>query len=365
MADKPVQTIENNSRSYLVRLNLQSWLALLALGIALWLIITSIQVITEILLILFITWLLTIAIKPVIDFLARWHIPRLISVLTIYCSFLGVILLITSLLIPAFTAELTSIQNQGPQLVQQAITQINNIPIPKQWLSNADKIALDLTQGLDSMISPLLNTISGLGKTALDVFLVLVLTLFVSIDQQISLPRLIEAWSPSRYRGKLIRIWKQITSQLTRWFWSQIVIALYFAVVFSLGLTILQVPFALSIGLTGGVLEIVPYLGGIVAVTLAIFSALTVSPWLALWVLIFYIVVIEVESHIIAPVLYGRAIGMHPVVVLIALVLGIKAGGILGVFLAVPAAVVVISLLQELQTHLVSSDDESAASIDL
>ena len=98
-------------------------------------------------------------------------------------------------------------------------------------------------------------------------------------------------------------------------------------------------------------------MGGVVAVILAIFSALTVSPWLALWVVILYIIVVEVESHIIAPLFYGRAVGMHPVVVLIALVLGLKAGGIIGVFLAVPVAVVLISLLQEIRTHLIPHSD--------
>lgn len=357
MSNKSGDTLGIKDQNCLLRINLQTWLALLALGVALWLILTSIQLIAEVLLILFISWLLLLAIRPIMDFLARWHIPRLISVLSIYLGILGVIVLITSLLTPAFFAEINRIQSQGPQMAQQAMTQMKNIPIPKQLLSNVDKIVPTLTQGLDALISPLLTTITGLGRIAIDVFVALILTLFMSVDPRVNLARFIQDWSPSQYRDSLTAIYRRINGRLTRWFWSQIAIALYLATALSLGLAVLKVPFAFSIGLTGGVLEIVPYLGGVVAVILAIFSALTVSPWLALWVVILYIIVVEVESHIIAPLFYGRAVGMHPVVVLIALVLGLKAGGIIGVFLAVPVAVVLISLLQEIRTHLIPHSD--------
>jgi predicted PurR-regulated permease PerM len=126
-----------------------------------------------------------------------------------------------------------------------------------------------------------------------------------------------------------------------------VAIASYFALVFSVGLTLLGVPFALSIGLVGGILEIIPYLGGAVAVSLAVLSALTVKPVLALWVILFYAIVVEVESHLVAPTFYGRIMGLHPVVVLLALVVGAKTQGVLGVFFAVPVVVVLGVIIQE------------------
>lgn len=354
MPDQPGKNSHAVDQTFRLQISLQSWLALLILGIALWVIIAHFQVLTEILLILFITWLFVLAIRPVIKLLGRWHIPRPIAVLAIYLSIFGLIVLITNLLAPAFTTEINSFQTQGPQLVQQALAQIKKIPIPQQWFASVDKIAPSLTQGLDTMFASLFTALTGLGKIAIDIFVVLVLTLFISVDEHLSLVRIIEAWIPSKYQTALINIHQRITSQLTRWFWAQMIIALYFAVSFSLGLFILKVPFAISIGLTGGVLEIVPYLGGIVAVSLAMLSALLVSPLTALWVLILYFIVIEVESHLIAPLFYGRAVGMHPVVVLIALLLGVKAAGIVGVLLAVPTAVLVVTLLQEARDHLMA-----------
>lgn len=119
------------------------------------------------------------------------------------------------------------------------------------------------------------------------------------------------------------------------------------------------VPFALSIGIVGGFLEIVPYLGGIVAWLLAIFAAVSVSPLTILWVTIFYVAVVEIKTHIVAPALYGRVTGIHPALVLIALVVGAKTGGIIGVLFAVPVTVILVILLQEIRDTFTISQSEN------
>jgi predicted PurR-regulated permease PerM len=179
------------------------------------------------------------------------------------------------------------------------------------------------------------------------VLIVLILTYFFVTDIGLG-ERLLDAWLPDRYRSRTEMIVKHLQHRLTRWMWAQFAIAAYFAVVFSIGMRILGVPFAFTIGTVGGVLELVPYLGGVVAVLLAALSALTVHPLLVIWVLLFHIVVVEVEAHIIAPAFYGRMVGLHPAAILVALLIGAKMQGLLGVLFAVPAAVVLLAFLQEL-----------------
>jgi predicted PurR-regulated permease PerM len=84
-----------------------------------------------------------------------------------------------------------------------------------------------------------------------------------------------------------------------------------------------------------------------VALLLALASALTVRPILAVWVFVLYLVVTQLESHVIAPAFYGRVIGLHPAAVLVALLVGVKAGGVLGVLFAIPVAVVFAALIAE------------------
>jgi predicted PurR-regulated permease PerM len=80
-----------------------------------------------------------------------------------------------------------------------------------------------------------------------------------------------------------------------------------------------------------------------------------------LWVILLYTIVAEVQSHIVAPAFYGRAMHLHPAVILMALLVGVKVKGIIGIFFAVPVAVVLITLLQEVRAASLTPDTASRA----
>jgi predicted PurR-regulated permease PerM len=344
------------------RLSLQAWIGLLTLGLTLWLMITYAGLVLEVVGVVFGALLLSLAIRPLVDSLSKWRIPRGITVLGVYFVLGGALVLLGSLLVPVFKAELAHLQSNGPALLQSALSRLAAIPLVKQQLPSTTVLAQNLAQRLDVLLSTVVDAVTGIGGLAIDLALILVLAYFFTTGTQWD-EHLLNGWVPPDYRPRVRAIAVGLRQRLSRWVWAQAAIALYFAVIFSAGLAILGVPFAFTIGLVGGALEIVPYLGGITATLLAITSALTVSPWLALWVVLLYIVVIEIESHILAPALYGRVVGLHPALILIALVIGAKAKGIFGIFFAVPILVVLTALLEEVRAPLVSAEHEIAQSI--
>jgi predicted PurR-regulated permease PerM len=328
------------------RLSLHGWLGLLALGLVLWLTITYAGLLMEVLWVLFGALLLSIAIHPAVSNLARRRIPRAVTVLGIYLVFGLILALLGSLVAPAISKEIALLQNSAPDLVQSTISRIANTPLLNRLVPSTDVLAQNLMQRVDLLVSTTVSAAASFGAMALDVLIMLVLAFFISTDAKLG-KRVLNDWIPAAYRTEIDRLWERVRRRLTRWVWAQAGIALYFVVTFSAGLALLGVPFAFTIGLVGGVLEIIPYLGGVVAVFLAMLSALTVRPLLAVWVFVLYLVVAELESHVIAPAFYGRAIGLHPAVVLAALLVGVKAGGVVGVLFAVPVAVVLVALLGE------------------
>jgi predicted PurR-regulated permease PerM len=330
------------------KLSLQAWLGLLALGLVLWLTTSYARVLVEILWVLFGALLISVAIHPLVEALARRRIPRVVTVLGIY-FLLGLLLaLLGALATPAIGQEITALQNSGPDFVQSALARIAAAPLLDKLIPSTDVVAQNLMQRMDVLIRTTVSTASSLGGAALDLLIMLVLVLFVSTDANFG-QQALNDWLPEAYRTHAKIIWERLRHRLSRWMWAQAGIALYFVVTFSAGLALLGVPFAFTIGLIGGVLEIIPYLGGAVAFFLAALSALTVEPLLALWVSILYLVVMQLEAHVIAPTFYGRAIGLHPAVVLTALLVGVKAGGIIGVLFAVPIAVVLAALFNEIR----------------
>jgi len=323
-----------------------AWLGLLALGLVLWLLITYAGFLMEVLWVLFGTLLLTIAIHPAVTALSRWRVPRWVTVLGVYSLLALILALLGALVAPAVRKEISALQNSGPGIVESVLAGVAQTPLLSKLVPSTDVVSQNLIQRVDVLVQTMVSTAASVGSMALDVLFMLVLAFFVSTDAHFG-QRLLDDWLPAPYRERTRHLWNRLRSRLTRWMWAQAGIALYFAVTFSAGLALLGVPFAFIIGLVGGILEVVPYLGGLVALLLAVTSALTVRPILALWVFVLYAVVTQVESHVIAPAFYGRVIGLHPAVVLVALLVGVKAGGILGVLFAVPVAVVLAALIAE------------------
>ena len=95
---------------------------------------------------------------------------------------------------------------------------------------------------------------------------------------------------------------------------------------------------AISIGVITGMLEIIPFVGGFIGIALAVIVAATVSPLTILWVIILYLIVTNVEAHVLVPIIYAHSVHIHPFLVVVALLFGGVAFGLLGALIAVPVA---------------------------
>ncbi len=133
-----------------------------------------------------------------------------------------------------------------------------------------------------------------------------------------------------------------------RWLQAQVLLSLIMAAIVGIGLWILGVKYFFLAAIVVGVLEIVPFVGPVVAGALATLMALSQSATLGVWTLIFFIVAQQLENHILVPLLIKKLVGLNPVVVIMAILVGAKLGGILGVLLGVPIAAVIDEFLVDL-----------------
>lgn len=330
------------------QIRLQLWLALLALALTIWWTITHFSLIVQIGTILFSAFLLSLAIGSLADLLARRRVPRGLTVLGVYIGLLGLISALGDLVTPVIDAQTQQLKTRGPALFQELLTRLTTLPWLGHWLPSLNSLSQQVTSLLNSLFPTLLKTALDLGDLTLNLLVILVLAYFLVVDGALS-ERFLLTLAPAHYRSHLQQLMTRWRFRLTRWVWAQLAIALYFGVAFGLALTLLRIPHAFTIALIGAVIEIIPYVGGLVALLLGILSALTVNPWLALWLLIIYLVIAQVQSHIVAPTLFGAAIDLHPALIVVVLFIGAKVGGIGGVFFAVPITVLITTLLQEIE----------------
>ena len=337
-----------NFRSW--RISFQGWISLLFLGLTFLIVYTYSGLIEEIFSVLFGAILLSLAIRPLADVLEHRRIPRGIAVVIVYVGLGGLFALMGILLVPVVNTEVSRLQALSPNLSQSIVNHIEAIPLFNRLIPSTSSLSSTLSQDLTTLVNTFISALTGVGGFALNTVIVLILAYFLTSEKK-PYQKLFVNWLPPKYQTEVKPAIEGLEWRLSRWVWAQLAIALYFSLIFSVGLRLLGVPFAFTIGLVGGVLEIIPYVGGIIALVLALLSALTVNPIMMLWVFIYYAIVVEIESHFIAPTFYGRITGIHPGVVLLALLIGGKAGGILGLLYAIPITLVVMTILHEVQTH--------------
>ena len=187
-----------------------------------------------------------------------------------------------------------------------------------------------------------------MGDLLVDLLLIGVLTLFLVADPSLG-RSLLRTTFPAQHHERAARIVGAVSVGLSRWLVAQLGISLYYAVTYTIVNLVLGIPYAVTIGVVSGLLEFIPYLGGIVGLIMTLAAALTVSPQTAIWAFILGAVVGIIGGNFVGPFLLGKAAQVHPALVIIALIVGGAVGGTLGVLLAMPVTVIIVILLQELR----------------
>jgi len=158
---------------------------------------------------------------------------------------------------------------------------------------------------------------------------------------------------PPQDRARVNLVLQRIGTKFGGWLHGQIVLSLSVAVPVAIGLSLIGMPYPFLLALIAGLGELIPVVGPALSAAVAIVVALSQPMWRLIAVVIFYIVIMNVEPHILVPRIMSQAIGLSPLLTLIALLSGIKLLGILGGLLSIPLAaalqVIVSEVIREIE----------------
>lgn len=331
----------------------------LALIVGLWLA----RRLLDVLLILAVAALLAAAMQPPVTWLARRGVPRALGVLLLYLALFALLALLAYALAPVVVSQLGQVAAgswRSGDWLEQLIA---------RWQVTAGRYP-ELAPLLDWPLqwgAKLAGWAAGLGRWAVSLshlllagLLTLVVAYFLAVDPD-SPRRALLSLLPAPYRRRAYHLSGHLVRQVGRWAWSQGLLGLYIAVTFGLGLSVLGVPYAPLLALAGGLLEVIPLLGGTVTTLAAVLVSLPHSWTMALGAVVWYAVVNLVENYVLIPRLYQRTMRLHPVLILVAFLVGGRLFGLIGVLLAVPLAAVAQAVWTHRDRVLVTSDGEEAS----
>ncbi len=293
---------------------------------------------------------------PLVDRLEAGKLPRTAAVVVVFLGLLVTLAVSITLLVPIVSAQIKALADAVPIYIEWINTQV----LP--WLRlklDLDVSALDLAAVKDTLsanvraaggaaaniLAYVTRSGAALIEWLLNLFLIPVVTFYLLRDWD-GLVESFRGLVPRHVEPSVNRLAREADDVLGAFLRGQLLVMLGLSAVYSTGLWLIGVEFALLIGLLAGLVSFVPYLGVIVGMVIASVVVLfqTHDLWQLLWVAVVFVTGQMLEGMVLTPWLVGDRIGIHPVAVIFAVLAGGQLFGFFGVLLALPVAAVMAVL---------------------
>lgn len=288
--------------------------------------------------------------NPWVEFFERRRISRLLSIAIVFLI-ISIILVVSGIVIlPQISRESAEVASRFPQYIEVIKTRL--LPWVYDYMdAHPDLVAQaqeqyekNIKPRIPSLLSPVLAVVATMFSSTLNFFLVLLNLLLVPVLAFYLLkdfPKIkvfVMALVPPRHKDVFRRRLAEVDNALGEYLRGQLTVSLCLAGIYVIGLLILRVPLAIPIGLFSGLANMVPYLGFVLGIGLSmLFSFVDNQEWQRLvWIAALYTFAQVMEGTVISPIAVGERTGLHPVVIMLALVIGGTLFGFMGMLLAVP-----------------------------
>lgn len=288
------------------------------------------------------------AISPIAEAAEKHKIPRIITVLFIY-GVTGIIYVVFAAnLIPAISEQAIKLSTNLPDYLAKVLDWVNhalaltgNAPLSSLKFDTENLQNLSI-QGLQKTM----NMTAGLFGLFLNGILIIFLSAYFVIEAKTIWPRLL-MWIPESKRQRFAGLIVPLEHRMGGYIRGQLLVAIAVGIFFTIGFSLLQLRYGLLMGVLAGLLNLVPYVGSMIATITATLVAFNQDPKLAIIVIALYAIEQWIESTFIVPLLLGRQVSLHPLVVLFAILSGASLMGIPGALISVPLVSAGLLLAEE------------------
>ncbi|MBV8727888.1 MAG: AI-2E family transporter [Candidatus Eremiobacteraeota bacterium] len=297
-------------------------------------------------------------IYPIVRVLNR-RLPLVLAVLIVYAALILIVGLTLAFIVPPLSYDISQVVQNYPHAIAYVQSEIANPSTPffsrlPDWLRHMlanlpEGTAIWIrTHGGDAMRS-LITVVTGTATIVAAFVIVPILAAYLLLDSE-NIKRHFIALIPDRRRERSLEVLAELEQVIGGFIRGQILVGLSVGILITIMLLVLHVQYAVLIGVAAAVLDLIPYVGAVVTFIPAVAIALfTNGPANAAIVAILFILIFEMEGHLIAPNIVSKTVALSPLTVLLALLIGAELMGIVGMFLAVPVA----GMLRVLTFHVI------------
>lgn len=282
------------------------------------------------------------AVDPPVSWLEKKGLPRIIGTLGVFLLVITILSAIVYAVVPLALSEVTSFLVNIKDISNPVVDYFKTA----EFFENLNKSLSRLT---DTLISGNISLLQLAGHFLGSVFLsisVLVLSFYLTVGRD-GVEKFLAVTSPTAYEDYVLDLYGRTRRKIGHWLKGQMVLSLVVGIIVFIGLWLLGIRYSIILGIMAGIFELIPFVGPIFSGAMAILLASSESIAVAFYVFILFIVVQQIENHVLVPAVMRFTTALDPVVVLISILLGGKLLGLVGLILAVPAAVLVQEVIND------------------
>jgi len=297
------------------------------------------------------------AVEPGVASLMRRGIPRVFSVFLIYLVMLGGFFIVFYFFLPSVLADFATFLSSLPMYLEafnrtgafDQYAHILGIPPPSTISAEDIMSSIRDTFDLGGVFTNAFSAVAGIFGGVFSFLLILVFSFYFALVET-GVDDFLRIVSPKKYQRYVLDLWRRSQHKIGLWMQGQLLLAVIVAVLVYLGLTILGVPHALVLALMAGVFELIPVFGPLLAaIPAAVIAFVSGGASLGLLTVALFLIVQQFENHLIYPLVVTRVVGVPPLLVILALIVGGELAGFLGVILSVPVAAALQEFVQDIE----------------
>jgi predicted PurR-regulated permease PerM len=346
------------------------WIQLVVLPLALLGLWALARAAGSVLLILIVAAVVSLILAPIVRLLERW-IPRGLAILLVYLGGFAVLAGIGVLLASPVTTQITRLQHNLPEIIRHANHQLDsvqtflnqhgiNVHIKQQGHSALDTLQKDVLKRSGDIVSFSKDLLSQVVTTGFDLILILVLSIYLLVYGR-NIGELVRRIMPAGDGTPEDDYPMLVQHAVSGYVRGQLLFSLVMGGSAAVCLEILGLigvfpagkDYAIFFGAFYGLMEFIPYIGPIVGPIPAILVALFENPITAVWLVLLFVALQQLEGHLVAPQVFRISLRINPIVIILALLIGFKLYGIVGSLVALPVIAVIRQTVLYLQRHLV------------
>ncbi len=277
--------------------------------------------------------IISVMLEPLFDFFQKRKIPRVISVVIVYILIFGLISFLIYLSVPLFVSEINQFSQIFPQYFEKIAPPLRSLGV--QAFQNIENFVDFLSKNLSSIATNVFKAASAIFGGILSTLFVFTLAVFLSLEDKPIEKSLILLF-PKKYEAYILDLWRRCRNRVSGWFLARVVGSVFVGIFVYISLLIFKTKYSFTLSLLAGVLDFIPVIGPIF-VGFLIFLVVALENFVrAIFVLIVFILIHQIEGNIVTPLLMKKFVDLSPVLVILALTIGGILWGFWGAILAIP-----------------------------